>query len=126
MRKALSKLERVDSTAAPSASSASARLLVVSTPNSIAQCGEVFRRTRTPNDPACGTPGRSSAASSGTIRPARPNSALTELSSDAPSPKSHDGTARLGKIGLDVTIGGPAGGSERVPPLAACAATSPP
>src|SRR4029078_10321167 len=84
--KALSRLERVDSTAAASASSARARLLFVSTPNSIAQCGAVFRRTRTPNDPACGTPGRTSAASSGTTRPARPNYAVTAVSSDPPSP----------------------------------------
>ena len=46
---------------------------------------------------------------------ARPNSSRTPFSSTAPSPIHHDETSRLGKTGLEVRIGAPAGGGDAEP-----------
>lgn len=52
-------------------------------------------------------------------------SLLRSLSSDAPSPKNQEGTARLGEVGFDVTMGAPAAGSVTDPAVVNGADTPP-
>src|SRR5262245_51222639 len=63
--------------------------------------------------------------SSGKILAAMPKSVLTPFRSVAPSPSNHVDTWRVGKIGLDVTRVGPAGGTVHPPVPMLRAATNP-
>jgi hypothetical protein len=123
---AVLKLSRAASTAVSSPDDASSGRVNASRPISADKRSESRRRTRIPTLATRLESSGANAASSGVMRPAFPNSALTPFKSVAPSPKNQDGTSRLGKIGFEVTIGAPAAGSERVPSPAVRAATIPP
>jgi len=123
--KASRKLAADVSTAVDSGPVSMARPAGPSIETSSAVPADSQRRTRRPNAAARRVSIGAIIASIGVMRCAAPKSCRTPFSSCAPSPKSHDEAAREGNVGVEVTIGGPAAGSVRVPALVGWA-TRPP